>query len=135
MERERLEAELRSLSRVVGKQSRGKNAQQKAANGGGGGAQSNALGSEGKKGEGDVELYSSLVSAEGGSFIGGSNTHIPDQSKDPRSTLGVDEDGLEFGRSSFGGSMRGGKRMRRKYRRDNQTYCGTTGPAGKCSIF
>jgi hypothetical protein len=91
-----------------------------------------------------------LASVDGESddvYIGGSNTHIPRTpgvrssgiySSEMRETMGLEEDdGVKLGRSSvYSGSIYSKKRQKsmRKYRRDNQTYCGTPNHA-KCSIF
>ena len=74
-----------------------------------------------------------LASVDGSEdgYIGGSQTQMPDYN---RSTIGVDEDeGLWMTQHSV--STKGRRSIMNKYRRDNQTYCGTASGSGKCSIF
>jgi hypothetical protein len=67
-------------------------------------------------------------------YLGGSNTHLPRESTNHilRSTLGVDEDDGSS-RMSMKSIGRKSRSLKNKYRRDNQTYCGT--PGQKCTIF
>jgi hypothetical protein len=82
-----------------------------------------------------VNLASVDEESEDG-FIAGSQTPTPSSN---RETVieGEDDGGLHFGRYSTTPSVysrRAKTKSMRKYRRDNQTYCGTPGDS-KCLIF
>ncbi|TNV86584.1 hypothetical protein FGO68_gene4939 [Halteria grandinella] len=139
IERERMEQELTALRRQLGSKGRGKNAQQRQGN-----PVSAMQDDSKKKSEQDMngeDMFFNLASVDESEdgFIAGSNTHIPRDTNMYRSTLGLDEEegmlnmlGLSSRMSTRSG--RRSKSIKNKYRRDNQTYCGTA-PGQKCSIF